>query len=88
MSHSVAWYLGFNINSPCVVANVGVTDIMLCNMALASTPLAVGRVARSVIEKGLLLERFVWGVIAREGSPRHWMQCRNVKKKTVLRTYL
>jgi len=61
-SHSVAWCLGFNINGPCVVANVGVTDIMLCNMALASTPLAVGRVARSLIEKGLLLERFVWGL--------------------------
>jgi hypothetical protein len=57
-------------------------------MALASTPLAVGRVARSLIEKGLLLDRFIWGVIARERSPRHWLQCRNVKKKTVLKTHL
>jgi len=69
----------FNINGPCVVANVVVTDIMLCDMALASTPLVVGRtfVGKSCV-----------GVLARGGSPRHWMQYRNVKKKAVLRTHL
>jgi hypothetical protein len=61
------------------VANGGVTDVMLCDMALASIPLAVGRafVGKSCV-----------GVLARGRSPRHWMQCRNVKKKTVLRTQL
>ena len=28
------------------------------------------------------------GVITRGRSPRHWMHCRNVKKKIVLRTHL
>jgi hypothetical protein len=57
---------------------VWVTDIMLCNMALASIPLAVSRVARSLNEKGLLLERLIWGFIAGERSSGHWMQCRNI----------
>ena len=58
---------------------VSVTDIMLCDLALASIPLAVGRtcVGKSCV-----------GVLARGRSPRHWVQCRNVKKKTFLRTLL
>jgi len=52
--------LWFNINGPCVVATVGFTDTMLSDMALASIPLAVGTVARSLIEEGLLLESLVW----------------------------
>ena len=28
------------------------------------------------------------GVVARGGLPRHWMQYRNVKKKTVLKTHV
>jgi len=51
---------GFDINDPCLVANVGVTGIMLCSIALASIPLAVGIVAGYLIEEGLLLHSLVW----------------------------
>ena len=51
--------LWFDINGPCVVAVVGVRDIMLCDMTLASILHAVGIVARSMIEEGLLLESLV-----------------------------
>jgi len=78
MPHSVARSLVWRYG-PCVVANVGVADIMLCNMALASLPLAVGIVARSLTEEWLLLESV--GVLARGRSPRHWMQCSNIKQK-------
>ena len=51
--------LWFNVNGPCVVANVGVADIMLSEMAVAFVSLAVGIVASSLSEKGLLLESHV-----------------------------
>jgi TctA family transporter len=50
----------FNINDSCLVADVGVTGLMLWSMPLASIPLAVGLVAGYLIEEGLLLESFVW----------------------------
>ena len=57
----IVWLgLWFNVNGPCTVANVGVTDIMLSEMALTSIPLAVGIVASSLSEEGLLLESLVW----------------------------
>ena len=47
------WVCRFNINDLCLLANVWVTGIMLWGMALASIPLAVGIVARSLTEQVL-----------------------------------
>ena len=47
------WVYRFNINDLCLLANVWVTGIMLWGMALASIPLAVGIVARSLTEQVL-----------------------------------
>jgi hypothetical protein len=47
------WVCRFNINDPCLLANEWVADIMLWGMAVASIPLAVGIVARSLIEEVL-----------------------------------
>jgi len=42
------------------MANIGVTVLMLCSIALASIQLTVGIAAGYLIEEGLLLESLLW----------------------------
>ena len=57
--HPILW-LGFNINDLCLMANIGVTVLMSCSIALASIQLTVGIAAGYLIEEGLLLESLLW----------------------------